>query len=170
MHWSLCKPGDKGQIHFHCCNQNVESFWRYVDKICYELMQNCVISQFVQPWLAGFRDISSVSAFLPCKLTWDQGAKTHSQSLPHMHPGVLGPLLLTSEENVYQSRLESICSKTGHKLRSEFPHEECKSHRSPRREGPWVRPCNPMAVTLSGVPGAGTGETLLHQQCLGLTQ
>lgn len=96
--------------------------------------------------VAGYWAVSSVGAFLPCKLTRDQIAAAHSQSC------ALGYLNLLSSHLRGAScpaLSEGICSKTEHKL-----HFESVTRRG-GSTGPWgeqaarARLCSPVALALS---------------------
>ena len=117
--------------------------------------------------VAGYWAVSSVSAFLARKLTWDQTAVAHNQSCALGYLNLLSSHLSRAS---CQACLESICGKTGHKLHFE------SIAKSGRFTGPWeereawVKLCSAVALALRREPWARGGEPLVHQQCLGLIQ
>ena len=117
--------------------------------------------------VAGYWAVSSVSAFLPCKLMWDQMAVAHSQSCTLGYMNLLSWRLRRAS---CQACLEGICSKTRHKLHFESITRSGRftgPEKSRKREWDcaawwlwlWVRS-----------PWVGCVEPLVHQKCLGLMQ
>lgn len=133
-------------------------------------MPNCVISQFAQLWLWLVFEI--FHHLVPFSHVNSHGTKDLRLTASRSHTCILGYW------DLFFSRLRRTSPiMPGEHLQQDWaqaalwiPHKECKSHRSPRREGPWVIPCNPTTMTLSREPGADTGEALLYQECLGLMQ
>lgn len=102
--------------------------------------------------VAGYWAVSSVSSFLPRKLTWDRTAVAHSQSCTL---GYLNLLSSCPRRTSCQECLEGICSKTRHKLHFESITGNGRFTGPWEEQEAWVRPCSPVAVALSGKPWPG---------------
>lgn len=119
--------------------------------------------------VAGYWAVSSVSSFLPRKLTWDRTAVAHSQSCTLGYLNLLSscPRRTSCQEHpawrAFAARLGTSCilNPSLGMEGSQVPEKSRKLEWDRAAQWPWL---------WVGSPGLGGGQPPVHQQCLGLIQ